>query len=354
MDLLAKKLSGEISLEEMVELNKLTGEDHMNQYQQSTLEQAWSLDYKPLSNSTPAYREERWASLNKKLATPVVQDPPVRRLQKNVIRWSVAASLAIAITVLVLFNYNSEQGLQQPNVFSTKNGSRSKVEMPDGTQVWLNVGSKLAYDPVKYGKSIREVKLTGEAFFDVVKDKDRPFIIHAEAMNIKVLGTAFNVKAYAGDKRTEASVIRGSIEISFDDRPTEKIILKPNEKISVINPAVKTLPGVKATVNETAHDESTISVSKVTYLPRDSAVVETSWVENMLVFRNRPFNDVARDMERWYDVSIRFSDSSLIDRKLTGSFKNESITDALNYLKLTVGFEYQFDRNNNSVEIYKD
>ena len=85
------------------------------------------------------------------------------------------------------------------NEVSTQPGSKSKIQLPDGSTVWLNAGSKLTYTK-DFGKEIREVTLIGEAFFDVTKMKEKPFIIHTSSINIKVLGTAFNVKAYPEDK----------------------------------------------------------------------------------------------------------------------------------------------------------
>src|SRR4029078_631833 len=100
------------------------------------------------------------------------------------------------------------------NTVSTKRGSKSKVQLPDGTQVWLNADSRIAYNE-KFQGNLREVTLEGEAYFDVVRDEKRPFVIHTAAIDIKVLGTAFNVRSYANEKNTETSLIRGSIEVTL-------------------------------------------------------------------------------------------------------------------------------------------
>ena len=93
----------------------------------------------------------------------------------------------------------------------TKNGNRTKVVLPDGSQVWLNAGSKLDYDHSTFNKELREVSLSGEAYFDVTKNHEKSFIIHTKNMDIKVLGTVFNVRTYSDEKISEASLINGSI-----------------------------------------------------------------------------------------------------------------------------------------------
>ncbi|GAC1432766.1 MAG: hypothetical protein NVSMB7_08520 [Chitinophagaceae bacterium] len=236
---------------------------------------------------------------------------------------------------------------------STRYGSRTKLLLPDGTQVWLNSGSKLSYDKT-YGNGIREVALSGEAYFDVVKNPAHPFIIHTTSINIKVLGTAFNVKSFPSEKNTETSLIRGSIEVTFKNRPSEKIILKPNEKLITANeelgkdtekaedPAEKTK---QALAKEGVKPEPLVMVSHLTYEPQDSTVIETSWMDNKLIFRSETFEDLAVKMERWYGVNIRFADEEIQPKRLTGIFENESIQQALKAQQLITHFTYTINKN---------
>ena len=120
------------------------------------------------------------------------------------------------------------------NEINTAEGSRTHLTLPDGTKVWLNAGSHLSYGKT-YNAATREVNLTGEAFFDVARNSQKPFLIHTARIDIQVLGTSFNVKSYPTDRTTEATLIRGSIEVSIKDRPSEKIILRPNEKLVIAN-----------------------------------------------------------------------------------------------------------------------
>jgi transmembrane sensor len=224
--------------------------------------------------------------------------------------------------------------------------------LPDGTKVWLNAGSSLTYDPL-YGKNIREVTLSGEAFFDVVKNKEKPFIIHASKINVRVLGTEFNVRAYPTDRTTEASLIRGSIEVTFKDKPSKKIILKPNEKIVVDNDRYlkEMLASSRPDSREKMHGIPGVDIKKLTYENKTGIIIETSWVENKLIFQDESFDDLARQLERWYGVSINFSNKELKENRLTGSFKNETVRQALDALKFTASFDYGID-NNNHITIY--
>ena len=201
----------------------------------------------------------------------------------------------------------------------------------------------------------REVSLSGEGYFDVVRNKQKPFIIHAAKINIIVLGTEFDVRSYPSDKTTEASLIRGSIEVTFNDQPSKKVILKPNEKIVVDNfrfenhlAQMTDNPQVKRSAPEIPKD---IAVRNLTYENKTGEIVETSWVENKLVFQDESFEEIARKLERWYGVSIRFENERLKDDHLTGSFTNETVRQALDDLKFTATFNYSID-NENNITIY--
>jgi len=236
---------------------------------------------------------------------------------------------------------------------STKYGSRTNLHLPDGTQVWLNSGSKLSYDKT-YGNGKREVALSGEAYFDVIRNPALPFIIHTSSIDIRVLGTAFNVKSFPLEKNTETSLIRGSIEVFFRNRPLEKIILKPNQKLITANQAMvkdkeNAAPSSakeKTTVNDGGVKVPPLAlVSQLTYEPGDSTVIETSWMHNKLMFLSETFEDLAIKMERWYGVNIRFVNEQIKFKKLNGIFENESIQQALTALQLITPFTYSMNKN---------
>jgi ferric-dicitrate binding protein FerR (iron transport regulator) len=261
---------------------------------------------------------------------------PSRR--KKIWIWSLATASVLAAAFLFAWrNYGTEVTPTEQKTFSevsTKPGSKTKLVLPDSSVVWLNAGSKLTYNE-QFGVKNRNATLTGEAFFEV-KKTGIPFIIQTNSVQIKVLGTSFNVRSYPDEKTTETSLIHGKVEITLNNRPGEKYTLKPNEKLIIANEPEKILnkvPGKK---------EPLVMISSLTHL-EDSTIIETSWVENKLVFRDESFADVARKMERWYGVTIEFTDEAVARYHLYGSFTRENITEALDALRIGFHFNYRIE-----------
>jgi transmembrane sensor len=353
-DLLAKVKSGEATPEEQLELNQHIAVNPQELDLVKQLDAFWEIPVQV--KSAPAADELRisWNKVRYKISNQkAITQPPLKTGKlRRIVKYAIAMAglLIVAVSGIWIWNSTKSTTPLQKNIVSTKNGSKSKIELPDGTQVWLNVGSRVNYDE-NYGKEKRELTLTGEAYFDVAHDEKMPFILHTGKMEIKVLGTAFNVKAYPGDGFTEASLIRGSIEVTFPDRPLEKLILKPSDKISILN---KEPDSVKAAVKvlHTVHtDRPAIMVSSIQYTPVDSAIIETAWVNNRLIFRSKTFEELSRDIERWFNVTIEVGDTAILSKQFTGTFSNESITDALDALSLSYPFHYKLNRNTNTVTI---
>ncbi|HEX3023571.1 MAG TPA: FecR domain-containing protein, partial [Chitinophagaceae bacterium] len=275
-------------------------------------------------------------------------------LLKNVRKTIVAGSIAVLSIAAVFFIFLNINGINSARIntgktseITTKNGSKSYLVLADGTKVWLNAGSKLSYDNDKYGDKLREVSLVGEAFFDVTKNPEKPFIIHTANMDIKVLGTAFNVRCYPNERKTETSLIRGRIEVTLKNRPSEKIYLKPNEKLTLLNDNIVT-PAIinsKSARNLVEVPEAMVTIGHLTHLNIDSTIVETSWVENKLEFRSEAFEDVASKMEKWYGVNINIADEDLKKEHLTGSFETETVEQALLALQYTTKFRFTINKN---------
>jgi transmembrane sensor len=355
--LLSKKLAGEASDKELLELQSLIVEHPEWQYAIQNLEDLWKHQQpNDFMHEEDAYmlHLHRINEMNIPFGETLAEDSTVSIKTNSGKRWYWAAA-AVLLLVISLFLFrkpstnNEEKGqlVSNFNEVSTQLGSKSKVQLPDGSIVWLNAGSKLTYTK-DFGKEIREVTLTGEAFFDETKMKEKPFIIHTSSINIKVLGTAFNVKAYPEDKETETSLIRGSIEVTIKNRPNDKIILSPSEKLVVENNIVEQAAKTAATIKGTSENQPNqpvispmVSINKLKYSPVDSTVAETQWINNKLIFRDEPFTDLAVRMERWYDVTIVISDPSLSQARLNGIFHTETISQALDALKESIPFRYE-------------
>ncbi len=272
-------------------------------------------------------------------APPVSPEPKKVKFYRNEVFLSVAVILLATASLVIIKKPATPAALPPTDVMgvvSTTNGSRTKLLLPDGSGVWLNAGSKLSYQKKMDGK-MREVELEGEAFFDIVKDPARPFIIHTSKMDVKVLGTRFNVKAYERDKTFETSLINGSVEIRLKNAPSKKYTLKPNQKL-VLGGDEPHNPTTSAT--EKTQGEDKVELKELTYLEGSTADVESSWTRNILSFEDEPFSEVSKKMERWYDVRFEFKNKRWENEFLRGSFEKESLEQAMTALKFTTGFNF--------------
>jgi transmembrane sensor len=272
---------------------------------------------------------------------------PARFPPKWYYRGAVAAgSLAILFLVILFLRRIPpasppvSRPIPSEYVQTSKAGERKSFQLPDGSKVMLNAGSSLRI-PVGFNRSGREISLEGEAFFDVAHDGSKPFVIHTSRMDIKVLGTAFNVKAYPGDARTETSLLTGSVEVLVKDGRNQRFILHSSEKIIVPNNA-KTVarpdpPRAKTPVAGTAHYQ----IERLRFNRRDSSLVEISWTESRLAFNDDSFEAIALQLERWYNVSIRFEDESVEQFRYTAIFDKKTIAQVLDALQLSRPFTYR-------------
>lgn len=227
---------------------------------------------------------------------------------------------------------------------ATQPAKKSVLTLPDGTVVTLNSATSITY-PERFGDSIREVYMDGEAYFDVTRDPQHPFIIHANKMNIRVLGTSFNVKSYQNEPLSEASLISGSVEVTLNDRPSDRIILKPKEKLIVQNSGTFRRPvnkGAAMPALDTSGKGIRYSLTNLTYFPNTvKTVIETSWMENKLVFSDKDFAQLSGQLERWYGIHIEFGNEKVKEYRFTGFFEKESLPQALNVLKMIEPFNYR-------------
>lgn len=337
--MLAKKISDEASPEEIRELEEIMRLNPDWHYSAQHIQDIWGLTIKENPATTSDAFLRHLEKMKKAGIELGLEEKPTSTSRKKAILiglFSVAA-LAAAIFFFNPFSAPSITPVDIKSEVSTRPGSRTKLVLPDGSSVWLNAGSKLTYSK-DFGSNNRNVSLSGEAFFDVVSNPEVPFEITTPNMQVKVLGTAFNVKSYPSEKTSETTVIRGTVEIISNQRPNEKFVLNRNEKLVVSNTTVE---------NDKAQQtkQPYITLGSPTYFKKDSTIIETSWVENRLVFDDEPFAEIAVKMERFYGVQVIFEEKSTEKLRLTGSFINETIEQALHALEMTGGFHYKIDQN---------
>ncbi|MDT3401047.1 FecR family protein [Mucilaginibacter terrae] len=165
--------------------------------------------------------------------------------------------------------------LNQLNTVSTPNGGQWQINLPDGTHVWLNSASSLTY-PISFDRlPNRKVKITGEAYFEVAKDKSHPFIVEAGNQFVKVLGTHFNINSYPNEPTLKTTLIEGSVQISTTQK---EVILKPGEQAKV--------------------SKGKISIAKIDTEP------VIAWKDGDFIFKDIDFKTTMRQISRWYDVEV--------------------------------------------------
>lgn len=356
-ELLGKKAAGEADENELEELQELLkGQKENAQYMMNVMDYYWKSVQKAsepeeISNVSEQYQKE-------------VMDKIALENQARVVamdhkkRWIWAAAILLCLIGSWFVYHNVVKPGREMNIVITKNGSKTKVTLPDGTQVWLNVGSKLTYPNDFKHVSKREITLSGEAYFNVKHDADCPFIIHTDDLDIKDLGTIFNVRAYPKDHVTEATLISGSIEIILRDNPYRKLKLKPHEKVSYYDEC----SGFKLQKDKQSpsKEQDTKKLHSLKQVParlevtavrpmvlgkKDTIVVETAWIKNQMVFRSEDFSHLAERMERWYNVKINIHDEAIKKYTFTGIFQGETLEQALKELQMIRPFQYRINKN---------
>ena len=195
-------------------------------------------------------------------------------------------------------------------------GQMSSIVLPDGTKVQLNSGSKLTYSG-GFNSGERVVNLEGEAFFNVTKDKKHPFQIRTKTLDFKVYGTSFNVQAYTDDSEVNTTLVEGSLGI----------IGKTGDELA------RLVPGENGNYNDSSKK---LLISKV------DLGLYTSWKDGLVTFRNEKLKDIARKLERWYNVQIVINNPKLADELYMGTImKNKPVDQLLDVFKLTSSLHYR-------------
>jgi ferric-dicitrate binding protein FerR (iron transport regulator) len=322
--LLGRKISGDATDAELAELRTL-----QQRYAEAEGLEALAASLQP-SDTAFVQVEEGQEMLVKGWKTVSEQMAPPARRRLNLVPWLAAAAVLGALFWLRPVHKVKPVIVAHKNQVSTRPGSKTKIDLPDGTKVSLNAGSKLTYaDGFVNGN--REVTLIGEAYFEVSGEAEHPLVVNTRNMKITVLGTRFNVKAYAEDLLAEATLISGKISVTVPGK--EAVILKPLQKITINQVSGKIRPDKVA--------EPQVEVKKVAEI----AAPETAWVYNRLSFKREPFDDVIRKMERWYNIRIIVENEALHQQLMSGEFSNESIQQALTALQFTTPFRFSINKD---------
>ncbi|MCW3467101.1 FecR family protein [Chitinophaga nivalis] len=265
---------------------------------------------------------------------PEIELPPVRRERQLLSRYAAVAVLMLLVVTGRYFYLRQPipdkmmQPRQTTTTYAAGNQSRKTVILPDGTVITLRRNSTLTLSP-EYHIGNRDVTLEGEAFFDVTHDEKKLFRVHTSQALITVMGTVFNVAAWAGNGKTETALFRGSVSVIPAGRPAEKIILQPNQKLVI---AADTNP---------AQSTRSFRVVPLAADPANHKAREIAWVRNRLEIENESLEEIAGKLQQWYGISVVFTDDTVKQYRYSGTFESETIVKALEALQLSYPFNFK-------------
>ncbi|ANI89075.1 hypothetical protein A9P82_07095 [Arachidicoccus ginsenosidimutans] len=346
-ELLTKYLCEQIGTDEYAELEYLISNDESLRDRFNYFKAFWKNNIATYNGSDALF-----AKIKSRIAedqSGTVAGKPKKKFGKYYFR--AAALLLLGMVCFGAYKIFSHTSSTQWVVKNVLAGDKSVISLADGTKVTLNAKSSFKY-PAVFSGSTREVYLTGEAFFDVTHDAAHPFIVHTAKMNVRVLGTAFDVKAYKNDSVNETTLIRGMVEITLPDRPSDRIILKPKEKLTVNQASSERRENSSLSIDgNDLHKDTKYTVTSLTYFQKqDSTIVETSWLDNKFVFKDEDFPTLCNRLERRFGITINIENKTFRDYRFTGSFTKENIGEILDILSYTEPFHYK--ENNKTISIY--
>ncbi len=346
-ELLALYWCNEISKDEKAELEQLLLK-HPDVWLKSGLMDQLSFSKQPVMDEEAA---SEWADrVSLEIGTlenmPAGTEQPEPARKRAPFRKALITSVFLVAAAGLFFIYT--QRIAAPGgykVATTDAGMKTRIRLSDGTMVWLNAGSTLKYPP-KFGKHTREVFLEGEAYFDVRQQVNQPFIIHTEKMDIRVLGTAFNVRSYEDEDFQETALISGAVEISVKQADKlSRVLLKPNQKLVVRDIKNTQTKVEKATT--IIHRSADMIVERkalsAILSPDSGQVAETAWLSNRFVFQNETLESMARRLERWYGITIVIKDPQLSGLRFTGRADNLPLEKLLTILQEIKPFNYSIE-----------
>jgi len=309
--LLWNDFSGEISPEGQLLLDRWVNESIENQRHYSEQRKLWSM----------FTLHQKMQKIDEHIAYQKVSVKlfSKRKVDFLVYLQRIAAILLLPVLVVSAIYYYSEKDHTQQfssvyNTAETPLGMRSSLTLPDGTKVWLNAGSKLSY-PVLFSDKSREVKLSGEAYFEVKKNKKWPFVVSSENMNIMVTGTTFNCNAYPENNQIQTVLVEGEVTV-MNQSVTETEILAPGE-LAVFKRCSQEITKTKVDLEK--------------YI---------AWKNGKLIFREDKMDLVVEKLERWYNVKFEIKDKEISDYVYTATFIDESLEQVLKMLSLSAPISY--------------
>jgi len=244
----------------------------------------------------------------------------------NILKYAAIAVALVASTVWTTLFLQDRKMDSTMNTLYVPAGQRAQITLQDGTEVWLNAQSTLTY-PSHFSRKSREVEVTGEAFFDVTKNK-APFIVTTQNIELLVLGTQFNLYSYPDAGYIQTDLVEGSVKIYETLNEKNGIVLKSNEQAIIRNN--------RMTIGKILHPDHLL------------------WRKGIYSFENEPLIDIIEKLELYYDITIRVEDPEIFNVRYTGKFRqNDGIIEILNILQKIQAFKIEKDRDKNIITLTK-
>lgn len=327
-ELITRFLEKNLNDDELILLTNWINASYENRRLFDQFNELWQLS-NVVYNEKLYNTDSGWYSIHQKIAKKRNSGNNGIRLVKTdqLFIWrvaTVAAMLVAALFIGLFFHKSTNSHNNQIVTIQSPRGEKSKVILSDSTVVWLNSESQLTYSD-DFNSDIRLVTLSGEGYFDVKKDQNRPFVIRTPNVDIRVFGTRFNLCSYPGEQLTEATLEEGKIGALIQGK-TKPVVIDPGQRM------VFDKQSGEISLNEVNTD------------------LYTSWKENKLKFDNALFGDVVKKLERWYDIKIILDKDLKYTERYTMTIKTESLLEVLKRLRLTTPMSYKI--NEEKVFIY--
>ncbi len=319
---LLRYFSGELTVEERLELIHRVENDAQLKAEFIRLQ-----NLSGVSQLTSHSSDRNEGIKHYKIFTARIKRNSQRKLFVNIAKYAAIALILITSTVLATLHLSDIVMDSTINTLYVPAGQRAQITLQDGTEVWLNAQSTLKY-PSRFSKKNREVEIVGEAFFDVAKDKNRPFIVSSQDIKIDVLGTQFNVYSYPGAGYIQTELIEGSLRVYGTDNKSEDIILKPNEQVVI--------RGNNMIISDISDPDHIL------------------WKNGIYSFNNERLIVILEKLQLYYDVKIIVEDPEIFNVRYTGKFRQrDGIDEILRILQKIQSFKIERDRENNIITLTK-
>ncbi len=354
-ELITGFLVNELNDDQLVCLNKWLEEDELHLDEFNRIRSTWIL-YQHETGKKNFDVSSNWKKLEKKITVGTVKGRKKIMLRFTPLKYAASLLLCfVSGTILsaILLHKQPAEPIAM-NAVTTINvplGSKNNVILPDGSTAWLNAGSTISY-PADFGVEKRDLQLIGEAFFDVASDSLKPFNVNTDGMTVQALGTRFNVKAYPEDNTMTATLEEGIVNVLIRTSPErttpQTVKLKPNEQL-VIQKSQEEHDQTKDHQRQTAAQsvQSQLpAIKEITVFPNVKTILSTSWKDEKWIIDDEPLPTFVTDLERRYNLNIRFTSKELENYKFSGTIENETVEQILTALTIAAPVEYSFNKNN--------